>query len=368
MGRSQGFRKGWAELVRVGFCRGLSTLVGWGLAGLMLAQSAWAKPQRVPGTPIQLDPPPGFQVAPNFSGFIDPNTGSSILVNSLPAPTEALLAGFTPENLAQRNLQLVSREVVTVDGRTAHLFGLTQQVGELTVPKWILVRNEGAATTMIVANLIQESPARTEAVKQMLLAATWRLDPARLGTQAESSTSTQGNPDLSEVTSSDATSPKTENLQDDPQAGLGFRLAPSDRLKIAFAAGGAVVLTEDGAPQAASPEQPLLVVASSLRPVELDDLAGFARQRASQTTQIKNLGNLQGRSLQISGLSAYELTGDALDQQSHHPLRFYQTVIVTAPDAYILVQGFVGAQDPQNYLSEFRRLTTTLTPNPRESP
>jgi hypothetical protein len=236
----------------------------------MLAQSAWAKPQLVAGTPIQLDPPPGFQVAPNFSGFIDPTTGSSILVNQLPAPTEALLAGFTSENLAQRNLELVSREVVTVDGRAAHLFGLTQQVGELTVPKWILVRNEGATTTMIVANLIQESPARTEAVKQMLLAATWRSDPARVEPGVELPNPDQPNPTPSIASPANATAPATEDPQDDPQddpqAGLGFRLAPSDRLKIAFSAVGAVMLTRDGSPQSARPEQPLLVVASSLRP------------------------------------------------------------------------------------------------------
>lgn len=146
---------------------------------------------------------------------------------------------------------------------------------------------------------------------------------------------------------------------DDPFEGLRFRIAPTQRLKIASRVGNMLLLTESGSKGPLGPAEPIYIVGSSIGPGGGGDLKAFSEKRARQTEQIQGLENLSGREITLDGLAAYELLADAKDVKSGTPIRLYQVI---APDGggYFIVQALVGADRAAEMLPEFRRITESF--------
>lgn len=304
---------------------------GW-LLVLVTCLGLPAEAGPVPGTPVSLDSPQGFEPAPNFPGFINPETQSSIMVTQIPGPIAAVIQGFTADRLATRQITLLSEETVQVDGRSAMLLKLSQVAGGgVEVYKWALIRGDETATTLVLATWLKpEQPLSDREVEQSLrrtlLSASW------------------------------------SNRAIDPFEGLPFRVTPTDRLKVASAMGGALLLTSDGTINPDQPGKPMLVIAPSIQTVIMGDLRAFSEKRAAQIAQVTQLHNVTGKHLTIDGLQAYELVAEALDKDNaNQRLQIYQLVMQTpGQDGYFIAQGFVRQEQAAEFLPILRQVAQSF--------
>ncbi len=292
--------------------------------GTACAAGAAAEVLAIPGTKVSIEPPPGFVVASQFPGVQNTELASSILISELPAPVEGVTAGFTKEGLLSRGMTLVSSEEATLAGLPGRLFSVTQIANGATFEKWMAAFGNSSATVLVVATYPQALAAELRApLRSAVLSATWKPD-AKL----------------------------------DPFEGLSFRIRESEHLKIQNRVQNMLLLAHpERSPS--SPSQPFAVVASSLSPVQIDDLELFARQRIAQTAKISDLKDIQGAAVEVAGRPAYEITAKAKDLKSGDSLLVYQLLLVEGK-TYYLMQGMVGESLAEEYLPEFRAIAQSL--------
>ena len=304
--------------------RTLSTLV----ALVLLGQPARAQSglTAVPGTAVRLIPPASFSPSGRFPGFQDLTTGSSIMVTEIPGPVAEVTAGMTEERLASGGMTLTSRTEVTVSGQSGLLLGVTQAARGVTYQKWLVVFGNASATVMVTATFPQDQAANaSEPLRRAVLSTRWTPEAS------------------GEV-----------NLE-----GLPFRVRPPAAFALASRVGNNVILTLGGEPIPRPPGEPFVVVGSAISPVDMPDLAAFARARVQQTASVTNITPRPGTDLTVAGHLAHELTATATDARGE-PIVIYQAV-VRSSDGYTLVQALLPAATAERLLPELRTLTRGLT-------
>ncbi len=288
------------------------------------AAGAPAKVIAIPGTKVSIEPPRDFVLATQFPGVQNAELASSIMTSELPAPVEAVTAGFTAEGLLSRGMTLRSSEEVTVAGGPGRLISVTQVANGATFEKWMAAFGNSSATVLVVATYPQTLASELRApMRSAVLSATWKPE-AKL----------------------------------DPFDGLSFRIRESKHLKIQNRVQNMLLLAHP-ARSPSSLLEPFAVVGSSHSPVRIDDLELFARQRITQTAQISDLREIHGESVEVAGRPAYEITAKAKDLKSGESLHVYQLVLVEG-QSYYLMQAMVGESQFDQYLPEFRAIARSL--------
>jgi hypothetical protein len=304
-----------------GLCNALLALA----AVAFLATAAAAEPTRVAGTTVSLQPPDGFVASTQFPGFQHAAARASIVVTEMPAPAAEVGAGFTKEGLAKRGVTLVGSETVSVSGRDARLMQAVQAVEGKPVEKWIVLLGDGSRSVLITASF-PSGAAKTlrQPLKQALLSATW-----------------------------------SPELVVGPFDGLSFRITEGAQLKIASRTGNMLLLTENGAKPPVAAGAPFAIAGASPGDAAVGNVESFARARIMQINTLSDVTNLKGEAQTIDGLSAYELTGDAVDSKSGTPIAIYQLVIADRRQAFI-VQGAVARTRAAELLPQFRAIGSSL--------
>ncbi len=290
-----------------------------------IAHTAALGADRIAGTKVSLEPPPGFEAESQFPGFRQKETGASIAVTEIAGPIDHLRAGLTKSGLAGRGMTLHETSNTKLDGWDAQLIRVTQPAGGMAFEKWILVFGTSANSVFIVATY-PESDAKTlrDMMKNAIMTTRWHPD-AEVG----------------------------------HFEGLPFRVTETPRLRIANRVSNMVILTEGGAKGTVAPADPLLVVGTSISEVSLADLKSFSETRLRQIEQVSGVTNLAGRATTVDGLTAYELTGDANDTRTSKPLRVYQMVVVDG-SRYFLAQGLVGVARADAFVPLFREVAASI--------
>lgn len=292
------------------------------LAGALTATAA---PVAVPGTRVTLEPPAGFTLAERFPGFQRARDHASIMITELPAPASEIRQSMTRDNLAQRGMTLLESQTVNHAGADALLAKVSQQAQGTLFLKWMLVTGDARSTTLVV------------------------------GTFPGAAENELGAPIRNAVLSSTlgAALPK------DHFEGLSFRIEPGAKLKIAHRMSNMLLLTATGAIGSGAPDAPVYVVGSSVSNAAIGELSAFAHARVNKTAQIKDVRNLQGRTIELDGLEAYELEADASDAKTGQPMRLYQAIARDA-NGYVIAQGLVGAAQAGEYVPAFREVTKSF--------
>lgn len=296
------------------------------MAGLILAVLsmglAAADPVRVPGTKVSLQPPPGFSPADKFPGFQRAELQASIMVTELPAPAADMMKAMTKEGLASRGMTLLSSQTEKVDGRDALLLHVAQTAAGTEYLKWLLVTGD-AETSLLIAGIFPKSTEAElgAAIRGSVLTASFKADAAS-----------------------------------DPWEGLGFRVTPTPKLKLAGRISNLLMLTESGSTGPLGPTEPLYIVGNSIGHPAVGDLRSFSEERARQTEHLQDLQGFSGRALEVDGMAAYELLATGKDTKKGTAVRLYQ-VIAAEEDGYFIMQGLVSAERGDEMLPEFRHLT-----------
>jgi hypothetical protein len=302
---------------------------GWMLAALLTLAApavALAQPREVIGTSITLEPPAGFTQAERFAGFGQEATLASIMVTELPGAFSEMDARLTPEALAEGGMTVRSADSLTVGGRPGRLFALTQQVDGVAFEKWVLVFGDEDGTAFVTGAYPRESAATLS-------------EPIRL---AVLSARRSGRP------------------VGDPFEGIGFRIDPGSRLRIAERMGNTLAINGTGTLPNDDPGAPFLVVGPSISEVELDDVEAFSRIRAGRLGNMLRLSSITGGGpVTIDGGAGWELFADVTDLDDETPIKMYQVVIPEGGN-YILLQAFVDEARAAAFIPEFQAIARSL--------
>lgn len=295
------------------------------LATALSPGTAAAQPQAVVGTRVTLQPPSGFVMADRFPGFMHAASGSSIMVTEIQASAGEMLAGFTREAMAARGMDLRASEPRTVNGEQGLLLAFTQSAAGTVFDKWMLGFGDDSTVVLVTGTYPQARAGElSEPIKQAVLSAR-----------------------------RNATAPA------DPLEGLGFRIDPGPRLRIATRMSNLLLLNESGTLTDPGTSAPVLVVGSSIAEVNLRDLEAFSRGRVAQTATVSGISNISGGPVSIDGAAGYELFADAVDNKSSTLLRVYQVVLAESSH-YILIQALVGADRAADWIPYFQSVARSL--------
>jgi hypothetical protein len=291
----------------------------------LVLPAAPAAADRVPGTSVTLDPPPGFAPARRFSGFQQDATGSSIVVTELPGPVSEVTAAMTADGMATQGMRLLESSETSVAGRSALLLHAAQSVSGIEFEKWTLAFGEQNRTVLVVATFPKAAGEQLrEPLRAALLTVKW--------------------------------SPQVERVRTE---GLPFAIAETPELKITRRVSNTLLLGKPGTAVKVDPADPLVVVGVSIHDIKITDVASFARDRIQRTSQITGVSGIVGESVRVDGLDGYELRAEARDQASGTPLRVYQLLLANSRQ-YFLVQGLIGADQAEHFLPQFRAIGRSL--------
>lgn len=316
-----------AALVAVGVAAGVVARARPGplLRAIRRRPAPATTPIPIAGTGVTVTAPAGFSLASRFSGLENPRVGAWIMVSTLPAPAEEVIAGFTAEALRSRGMTLRSARDARVAGRPARLLRLRQRTEGTTLQKWMAIVGDGDTTLLVVAACPRwRNPGLRTLMPAMVLSLSW--------------------------------APETDS---DPFVGLPFRLRETEHLTIRNRLQAMLMLAPSAGVEGLA-QDPFVVVAASASPAGSDDLDPLARQRLLQTEALAEPMVIRASPLRVNGYPAFELTARGRDRQSGETLGLYQ-LLLHAGDTLVLAQGMVDISRFRQWLPEFRAIGRSIT-------
>ena len=293
------------------------------LAMAFFVMQAAAAP--VPGTSVDIKPPPGFVRSDRFAGFMLESTGSSIMVTEVPGPYAEVTRGLTDQkSLQNQGIKLLNNSPVTVAGQTAMLLQVEQSEYGTLFKKWILAIDRSGATTLIVASYPsvvseqQEQPLRTA-----ILNATF-------------------------------------GKQTDPMDALSFTVKPQAPFKIAKVMGQALLLSPNGQFPVKDENVPFMIVGlSATEDLAVADKKAYAERRITQTATVKNIRVQQSTPVTIGSLAGYTTIAEGEADGAATSLTIYQVLLFDA-SGYCLMQGVTPTAKRSEYLPAFKKMAKTF--------
>lgn len=277
--------------------------------------------ETVPGTRVVLEPPPGFEKAEQFPGFVQKTANASIMVSEVPGPYAEVTKGFTPAGLATKQMRFVDKRDATAAGRNGILLRATQEAFGTTFAKWMLAFPDGEKTTLIVASYPQSAEGELgELLRRTILS----------------------------VTLSDHTPGLTE--------GLTFEVAERPPLRITQRVGNSVIMTTEQNTENA----PLLVVGASVtHGVRIPNPSAHAKARLRQTEHLEQIDLLAEKPVAIDGLPGITLLSLGRDKRNGATQFLLQTTLYDE-NGYFIAQGLAPADQRETYEPLFEAIIATL--------
>lgn len=303
---------------------------------LILALAVLAPPLRAetpvfpPGSRIGLAPPAGLAVSPDFTGFMDRESGTSVVMTAMPREAfDQLSVALTAEQLATQGMTLLGPCDNVKTAFEDRCFRATQEAGGYLVEKWILIAKLENDTAMVVVNL-------PSIVMNKGIYSAAAIEAA-----------------LSSLAYS-------EVLAGNPIDALPFTIEESELLLFQRTLSGSGALYA-GPANGAEP-QALWVVAASLSSQAQAREVAFSRTVFAQIATLSEVRISDEQSFATAGLEGHILEGTGKDKQSGADIYVFQAILVDASNKYYRMGGLVPAAQKALYRPEFIRLMQTLRP------
>lgn len=298
------------------------------------AEPSESKP-RVPGTPVRLTPPPGFEKATHFPGWMMESSESTIVVTDLAgAPFREVVKGFSKARAAEKGMLILSSQEMKVGTRQGLLLHVSQMARGTAYLKWMLTFGDEANTTLVVATFPKAVAEQfSDVLKNAVLSTEWAA---------------------------------MENA--DPFEGLTFTVEEVGDLRIATRIGNNVLLSRKGVYPDKSPGAPMITIGSSLS--ENWEVPGnkraFARARLSQIDVLTRPKISSEELVTIDGISGYLIRAEGTDRDTAGNLYAEQCILFT-DHGYYISQALVGAEHKAAYEPRFRKVLESFKQTPVEN-
>jgi hypothetical protein len=285
-----------------------------------------ADPVAIPGSRVQMEPPPGFEPADRFQGFASLETGASIMVTEMPTGAKQMLANMTAAELRKGGMTLLDRDDRAFDGLDGAMVRIAQNAQGQEWLKQMAVFGDEKTTYMVVASYPKDSD------EELVAAITTSLTGLQV---------------------SDAPA--------NPEEALLFQLTPSGDMKLAMAMSGTAMYSKGGVRVGKNHSAPAFVVgpAATAGLVQLERTAAFAETRLKQTATIRDIAVRETAALDVDGLSGFETTASAIDDDSSAELFVYQALLFDEK-GYFLMQGIGRRADEKRYLPIFKQMSRSF--------
>jgi len=280
----------------------------------------------VSGTRIRLIPPADFAPATQFPGYQLESHGSSIMITEIPGPFAETTAGFSkPSELMKRNMTILDKQEVKLDGQNGLLFKVAQKAYETDFLKWLLVLGDEKETAMITATFPKQYEGElSEKMKASVLTATW--DRKKDVSQTE---------------------------------GLNFTIQEKGELKQAKRVSNLLMFTKNGIFPSKDINDPLFIIGQSISKTAIPDNEKYAKTRILQISEITDIEIEQSNKIAIDNLNGYEILAKGKDAKSGQPMVVYQVMLFEEQN-YFLMQGLVGSKNQQSNLEIFKEMARTF--------
>jgi len=248
----------------------------------------------VPGTRVRIEAPSGFETAQDFSGLINKDEISSLMIHEVPTSPENLASGFEKEKLASRGLILIGHTQGTISGKKAELFQVKQYYGTTPFLKWVAIFGVEQSAVMLMASFPEAIAATTgEKLRRAILAASW--DPS-LGVGLFQ--------------------------------GLGFELTGSGTLQPQQRIGNVVLIGRNGEFGTPGSSKPVMI-AGTAPATHISPSNAFIESKhfVLQSNRLLDVKFLQERKIKVAGMDAYEIEGVATNKSDGVQIAFYQALI-----------------------------------------
>jgi len=296
-----------------------------------LAGPAAARIIQAPNSRVAMDLPDGYDVAPQFSGFVNQATGVSILIVEMPAVAyEQIAAAFTPEALGTRGI------VGVKSGKLARKDQHVYVTGEQDSPlgrygKFIIAFREGDVTALITVS----------APKAKLDDA--QVKPADIETA------------LASARVAAAAAPAKELFK------LGY-LGPFK--EAASVMGTSKIYSLDGKmePSKANANRPVVIIAPSLDKRPIPALEEFSERAFKDIAKAADVAITERRKLTVAGIEAFEIVGSARDKDTGAEKVMYQVVLPGKDGGYFRIVGQSLREEGARLVPEFRKMAESFRP------
>ena len=286
------------------------------------------------GSRMGFVPPPGFEISKRFPGFENPDTGSSIVVVTLPPQAYPdIESSMTTEAVKQQGVTEDKRESLTLaNGKAVLVAGMEEENGQ-KYRKWMFIGQvpEGAALAAVRVPAQALKTYSDEAIKASLVTLAIR-----------------------------AFVPLEEQL-----ALVPFRLTELSGLRPVRVLGGTGVFLTDGPKDAPTPsDQPVfIVVIGQGGPEQAGDRANFARNLFTGLNDFKDVRIVSGDMLRLGGgnLPTHELQAEAKEAFTDTPMKLVQWVRFGS-GVFIRMIGIVRADQWLAAFPKFRAVRDGVAP------
>jgi hypothetical protein len=293
-----------------------------------------ADPKFPLGSRMGFVPPPGFEISKRFPGFENADTGSSIIVVTLPPQAYAEVeASMNPDIVKQQGVTEDKRETLTLtNGKALLVIGTEEENGQ-KFRKWMFLGQvpEGAAlaSVRVPQDALKTYP--DDVIRASLLTLAIR-----------------------------ASVPMEEQISLIP-----FKLSELSGLRPVRTLGPTGVLLTDGPKDMPVPsDQPLFFVAMGQGgPEQASDRANFARNLFTGLSDFKDIRIVSGDMLRLGGgsLPTHELQAEAKEVWSDTPMKLVQWVRFGS-GVFIRMVGIVRADQWQATYPRFRAVRDGVSP------
>jgi len=276
----------------------------------------------IPGTKVSVVPPSGFEKASNFAGFQQPQSGSSIMVVSIPGPAEKVQAGLTKDALLSQGVEISEIEKLIFNGMPAVFLTGTQNAYGNVYTKLILCFGNNSESVMINGVFPKNLQELGKGIKQSVLGAYFDAD-----------------------------------RKVDPFEAIDFEIVTAgSKLIFAKSMANSFIYNTDGKLPTESTDRISYVIAKSFSKVQPEDKKLFCLNRIKQLhPEIKVDWTSE---LSVDGITGYELSGDVSNKKYDQDEKIYQAILFSDNLYYIMI-GSANTDFAKN-LEIFKSLTRTF--------
>lgn len=291
----------------------LISLSNWLYSQDTITNIVTEKHENVAGTKVSMIRPDGFIIAPNFDGFQQNESASSIMVFEMPTSFSKIKDGFTEEALLSKGIELKDISPLIINGLSALLITGSQSSNGTLFSKIMLVLGDDE--------------------KVILINCAYPEDLQEIG---------------AEITKSILTIIHEPELELDPYAGNDFIISTdSTDLVLSKYMANSYIFSLDGKFPTESESKTNFIITKSFSEVSIEDRKLFAINRMKQTPiDFEKIDSTL--EISIDGISGYEVYAHGVSEKSGIEYDTYQ-VILFSDNLYYIFFGRTKT-DKKKYL------------------